>query len=330
MLGILYGIIIICLVVIGILWMRLRLYKGQIHRMKEELSMLHKEDSNYRLSSYCRIGETEEMIQILNEVLQEYREEMKRLRNENRLYKESITSISHDIRTPLTSAKGYTQMLSGSMRFDNVYTDSTQIDTIPTENGLLVEKQQEYVKKIEQRIDDVTDMLNQLFEYARVEAGELEFLPERINLNNLFAETISMFYNNFVMKNCEPVVEIVETPCYIYADKRALIRVIENLIKNALVHGTGNYIFSLKKSGARAILSVSNRTDSIEEKDIAYIFDRFYTTDQSRTRKTTGLGLAIVKRFTSQMGGSVRAFLERDMFTIEIEFEQIISFSDFH
>jgi len=187
------------------------------------------------------------MIQILNEVLQEYREEMKRLRNENRLYKESITSISHDIRTPLTSAKGYTQMLSGSMRFDNVYTDSTQIDTIPAENGLLVEKQQEYVKKIEQRIDDVTDMLNQLFEYARVEAGELEFLPERINLNNLFAETISMFYNNFVMKNCEPVVEIVETPCYIYADKRALIRVIENLIKNALVHGTENYIFSLKK-----------------------------------------------------------------------------------
>lgn len=46
MLGILYGIIIICLVVIGILWMRLRLYKGQIHRMKEELSMLHKEDTN--------------------------------------------------------------------------------------------------------------------------------------------------------------------------------------------------------------------------------------------------------------------------------------------
>ena len=88
-----------------------------------------------------------------------------------------------------------------------------------------------------------------------------------------------------------------------------------------MVHGSGDYVFSLKKNGERVILSVSNRTDSIEEKDIAYIFDRFYTTDQSRTRKTTGLGLAIVKRFTSQMGGSVRAFLEGDRFVIEAVFE---------
>lgn len=300
MLGILYGIIIICVLVTGILWMKLRLYKGQIRHIKEELSMLHKEDTNYRLSSYCRIGETEEMIQLLNETLQEYKEEVRRLKNENRLYKESITSISHDIRTPLTSAKGYTQMLL---------------------NGLTMEKQQEYIEKIEQRIDDVTEMLNQLFEYARVEAGELEFIPEKINLNNVFAETISMFYQDFRIKNCEPVVEIVETPCYVFADKRAIIRVIENLIRNALVHGSGDYVFTLKKNGERVILSVSNRTDSIEEKDIAYIFDRFYTTDQSRTRKTTGLGLAIVKRFTSQMGGSVSAFLEGDRFVIEAAFE---------
>ena len=48
------------------------------------------------------------------------------------------------------------------------------------------------------------------------------------------------------------------------------------------------------------------------------IFDRFYTTDQSRSRKTTGLGLAIVKRFTEQMGGTVKALLEEGRFTIEV------------
>lgn len=155
------------------------------------------------------MGETEEVIRLFNEILEKYRRETAELKRENRTYRESITSISHDIRTPLTSAKGYLQMLSG--------------EDVPRE------KQQEYRKTVENRVDDVTGMLNQLFEYARVEAGELEFTMERI-------------------------------------------------------------------------------------------FERFYTTDTSRTRKTTGLGLAIVKQFVTRMEGEVQAALTDGIFTVEIVF----------
>jgi len=75
--------------------------------------------------------------------------------------------------------------------------------------------------------------------------------------------------------------------------------------------------------GRTVRMSVSNRTDSIEQKDLDRIFDRFYTTDTSRTHKTTGLGLAIVKQFTEHMGGEVDAALEKDIFTIEIVFEML-------
>lgn len=129
-----------------------------------------------------------------------------------------------------------------------------------------------------------------------------------------------MFYDDFVAKNCEPVIEITETPCYVHADKAALVRIIENLIKNALVHGIKDYHFSLERKENLAVLSISNKNSDIEEKDIERIFERFYTTDQSRTRKTTGLGLAIVKRFTYQMGGNVKAYLQNDRFTIEVSF----------
>ena len=67
----------------------------------------------------------------------------------------------------------------------------------------------------------------------------MAFSMERINLTNLFADTVSMFYDDFVKKGCEPVVDIPQTPCYVLADRHALVRIIENLIHNALVHGRG-------------------------------------------------------------------------------------------
>lgn len=298
--GMIYVAVVVLIIIIVVLAVRLALYRSQIKHIKRELSMLNREDTNYRLSSCCSVGKTNELIDELNKVLDKYREELRFLKNDNRLYKESITSISHDIRTPLTSAKGYVQMLSK--------------DELPED------KKQEYVLKIEKRIDDVTAMLNQLFEYTRVEAGELEFVPERVNISNVFTDVLGMFYDEFTAKGCEPVIDLPAEPCYVFVDKNAVTRVITNLTKNALVHGMDNYIFRLVKSNGRVTLSVSNRTDTIEHADVDRIFDRFYTTDKSRTRKTTGLGLAIVKRFVTQMGGEVSAELEGDVFTVKVEF----------
>lgn len=294
----LLGTIFILLVVAGILSARLWCYKKQICHMKEELAFIEKEDTNYQLSSHCPIGETEEVIQNVNRLLLQYRESEGRLKRENRIYRESITSISHDIRTPLTSAKGYLQML--------------QKEELPKEKKL------EYLQIVEQRLDNLTDMLNQLFEYARIEAGEMKMEPELFHAGNLFAETISMFYEDFLKKDCEPKVTITEKPCQIMADKHAFVRIVENLMKNALVHGTGGYEISLAVESEQCIIRISNLTDSVESQDMDKLFERFYTTDKSRSRKTTGLGLAIVKRFAIQMGGEAKASLDGKRFTIEV------------
>ncbi len=295
---ILIGALVLAVICLGT---RLWCYRRQINYLLEQISLLEQEDTNYCLSSYCRVGKTEKLISELNRVWQKKRERMISLKKGNRSYRESIIGISHDIRTPLTSAKGYTQMLlKGSL------TD--------------VEKQQRYIEKVEQRIDDVVDMLDQLFEYARVEAGERSFHAERINLNNIFTDTLSMFYDDFVQAGCEPVVNISETPLYIEADADGVKRIIENLIKNAIIHGTGEYRFSVKRQDEQAVITMSNLTDSIEKGDMEHIFERFYTTDQSRTRKTTGLGLAIVRQFTESMGGTVSADLTDGVFSVRVAF----------
>lgn len=292
--------IIILIIGAGILSARLWCYRKQVRHIRDELAMLEEEDTNYQLTSYCDVGNTGEMITAFNRLIMQYKDKMNALQSENRIYRESITSISHDIRTPLTSVKGYVQMLQ-----------STVIGE---------EKRAEYTRIIDRRLDGVTDMLNQLFEYARIEAGEMQLEAEVFQAGPLFAETISLFYDDFIKRGMEPKVTITKTPCRIRADRQAFVRIIENLIKNVFVHGTGGCELSLTEEEGQMILRVSNLTNTIEEGDIDRIFDRFYTTDLSRSRKTTGLGLAIVKRFTVQMNGSVKASLEGKRFTIQIGF----------
>ncbi len=293
--------VILLIIGVGILSTHLCCYRKQIKQIEKQLEMLMEEESNYQLTSTCAVRDTIKLISNINCVVEKLRKEKRELQKSNRSYRESITSISHDIRTPLTSVKGYVQMLQSP--------------------ATLEWKKIEYLHIIEYRLEDLSEMLNQLFEYARLEAGELDLNLEKVNVRNLFAETISMFYDEFVKKGCEPEIEIVEIPCFILVNSHAFVRILENLIKNALVHGIGDYKFSLKLIEEQIFIQISNKTDTIEEKDIEQIFDRFYTTDQTRTRKSTGIGLAIAKKFTEQMGGKIQAYLYQNNFTIEVGFK---------
>ena len=71
---------------------------------------------------------------------------------------------------------------------------------------------------------------------------------------------------------------------------------------------------------AQTVITVKNASSSIQQEDIPHLFDRFYTTDQSRTKKTTGLGLAIAQRLVTRMGGQISASLQNGIFAIQIVF----------
>ena len=232
-------ILAFCIIII-ILSARLYYYRKQISHMIKQLDFLENPESNFCLTSANRVGRTAELVSRINQAAEKFRAQMRRLQKTNKSYRESITSISHDIRTPLTSVKGYVQMLQNP--------------------SVSEDKKRVYQGIIEQRLEDLSQMLDQLFEYARLEAGEMELHPERINAGNLFAETISMFYEEFVKNSCEPKVEISEKPCFIWADRHAFVRIVENLMKNALVHGTGSYCFSLSSVEKQVSICISNET----------------------------------------------------------------------
>ena len=120
--------------------------------------------------------------------------------------------------------------------------------------------------------------------------------------------------------------QIPETPSICNCDEEALERIIQNLIKNAYIHGKNTLSVKLVEENAafknnkskEMIIEISNEVEHPQEIDPHAIFQRFYTADAARTNKRTGLGLAIVKELIEKMGGSISARIEGKCLVIEI------------
>lgn len=278
---------------------RLYLLQKQMKSLKDQLLFIQKEDTNQILTTQIHLKELEELVLLVNGVLKKHRNLEIALLKMNKSFKETITSISHDIRTPLTSAVGYIQMLGNEK--------------------ISIEKKKEYIVVIKKRIEEVKIMLNQLFEYARIESGEFILESESVNINNILRDTISIFYDDYVKKGQIPQIDMCEEICSVQGDKNAMKRIFENIIQNSLIHGIGDYKILLEKKGHQIYICFSNCTNSIQTQDLEQIFERFYTSDHSRTRKTTGLGLSIARSLITYMNGTIEAQLAGDIFMIIVE-----------
>lgn len=136
----------------------------------------------------------------------------------------------------------------------------------------------------------------------------------------MLRDVVASYYGDFEQKKCVPYIVIPNPPAIIWGDPNALTRIFSNVVYNALVHGEGNYQITAAIEEAQTVITIKNASSSIQQEDIPHLFDRFYTTDQSRTKKTTGLGLAIAQRLVTRMGGQIVASLQNGIFAIQVVF----------
>ena len=200
----------------------------------------------------------------------------------------------------VTAIQGYTQMLLQSPELSEEDLDAAAV--------------------INERLNVLNQLLNQLFEFARIEADEMEFSYTTFDLNAVLRSVAVSFFKSFEERKIIPALSIAEISFPFYGDEKAVTRIFENIISNALSHGKSDYHFSSYDDNENYHFSFQNFTDSINESDIDKIFNRFYTTDLSRSRKTTGLGLTIAKNLTVKMGGSISASLNNNVFEIVVCF----------
>ena len=248
------------------------------------------------------LKEFNELIDGINEVLDQSREIRERSQHNEMQLKETITNLSHDIRTPLTSLDGYFQLLQQS--------DSE-------------EERRKYVGIIQSRISSLKEMLEELFTYTRLQDADYELEMERIDFGKCAYDTVFSFYDEFQNRGIEPQVDFCGGHLFVRGNEEAVRRALQNLIRNALVHGHKGISLELFEENGKAVFRCSNDVAHPEEIDIERVFSRFYKADSARTHTSTGLGLSIAKGLVERTDGEIRAELEGERFVVEILFDEV-------
>lgn len=210
-----------------------------------------------------------------------------------------VTSVSHDLRTPLTSILGYLDLVTG----DN-YEDEVHL--------------RHYVEVAHEKALSLKRLIDDLFEFTRVSHGGLPQRPELINLGRLLEQLSEEFVPILDRAHMQYRLKIPQESVMIEADASMMVRVFENLVSNAVRYGSdGVYIdieLESEQGDAWSVVRVANYGSPIDEAQLALIFERFYRAEVSRSRETggAGLGLAIAKSIVTLHGGEIRAFNDHE------------------
>lgn len=227
----------------------------------------------------------------LNELLRHWFRMQRQYEKAEKQLKQNITSLAHDIRTPLTGAAGYIQL--------------AQECEDPA-------RQEHYLQTAGDRLKELGDMLEELFLYTKLTSAEFEPNLCEIQVLPLLSECLVGFYRQFEEKGISPEVEFESESFRIQADEECLRRIFHNLIQNALFHGRSG--IAIRQSGH--CLFFENLVSETSRPDPEQIFERFYKADSARRKGSSGLGLFIVKELAERMNGSVKAELEGETLRI--------------
>lgn len=291
------------------------LYRRQVKELCRQLAFLQSTTTNNRLRTDLTEREILKLVQQINEIYEEHEKTELELRRKERYMKEMITSVSHDIRTPLTSLKGYFHLLMQEKNEESQ--EMTDADSQTMEH-----REQEYAAIMNERMNTLTVLLDELFTYTKLQNEDYTLELVRQDFTRLVLDTLFSFYELFKQKHIEPQMDICEELIQVVCNDVAVKRVLSNIIRNALLHGTGDIClkYGMADTGDTLFFRCENTVSNPEEIDIDRLFQRFYKADKARSTSSTGLGLAIAREMAERMNGRIEADISGNRFIICVYF----------
>ena len=203
-----------------------------------------------------------------------------------------LNTMSHELRTPLNAVIGFTDMLKYQYY------------------GKLNDRQQEYVKLINDGGQHLLSLVNDILDIAKIDSGSMEFQPEDISPHDSIANVVSLMKAQYKAKGVDLITEVPVETDIILADNRKFKQIMLNLLSNALKYteSGGKVIINTEKIDDDHLrFNVIDTGCGIKQEDLENIFHEFYQTDQTRELALggTGIGLALCKKLVEMHGGKI-------------------------
>ena len=261
--------------------------KKQISEMYDVLADIKNGNGNRRI-----LSDTNELVAPLayeiNDIIVSYENRLSAFRQTDETNRQLMTSLSHDVRTPLTTLIGYL--------------DAAQ-------KGIVTGKDKDdYIETARRKAHDLKEYIDVLFDWFKLNSNEFIMAINTVEAVELTRNILIDWIPIFEDKEIEYCIDIPEQPFRVNLDPDAYMRILNNLIQNVIAHSHADKIeISLSKQNGDIKILVSDNGVGIGKEDLKHIFERLYKCDKGRSEKGSGLGLAIAHQLVEKMNGTITA-----------------------
>ena len=275
----------IALLVILFLFTKLRRVRGQLSIIEEALEDIKSGNLNRRMLTK-KNDMTRKICYGINEIAMNSQTQLIRQKQSEQAYKRLMTSISHDVKTPLASLVGYLEAIECKI--------------------VAGEEKDEYVHVAFEKAHYLKHFVENLFEWVKLDSGEQIFHFETLDLNELSRNIIVDWISVLENSNFDYTFDIPEAEYLMRIDANAYSRILNNLLQNVLIHSKGSKIvFHVFEDNLQAKITITDNGKGISPDHLPHIFERMYQCDQSRSAGGNGLGLSIVKELVAAHKGTI-------------------------
>lgn len=282
----LFGLAAAILVILYLVY-KLRHIHEQISFMKDVLNDLKTGNLNRRILVQ-KNDMTRQICYDINQIAINSQSQLIHQKQSEQAYKRLMTSLSHDVKTPLASLVGYLDAVESKI--------------------VTGEEKDEYIHVASEKAQHLRHFVENLFEWVKLDSGEQIFHFERLDLNELSRSLIADWIPVFENSHFEYEIDIPEKECLIRIDVNAYTRILNNLLQNIMSHSEGDKMtLRIRETQKTAEIAITDNGKGITPDNLPHIFERLYQCDTSRSAKGNGLGLAITKELISVHKGTITA-----------------------
>ena len=264
-----------------------RRVKKQISEISDALEDIKNGNGNRRI-----LAETHELVAPLayaiNDIILSYEKRLSAFHQTDETNRQLMTSLSHDVRTPLTTLIGY-------------------LDA--AHKGIVDGKERDdYIETARRKAHDLKEYIDVLFDWFKLGSDEFSMNIAEIDLTELTRNILIDWIPILEDTQVGFTIDIPEQPFRVQIDPDGYMRILNNLIQNVISHSHADKIeIVLSEQNRNIKILLSDNGIGIDKEDLKHIFDRLYKCDKGRSEKGSGLGLSIVHELVEKLNGTITA-----------------------